>query len=307
MVDSTGISPNNFSDLRKNLISQAPKTLVVAAAHDLHTLEAVYAAARELPMKYILVGNREKILSISSGLGIAPEMGAIEDCGGDDECARKSVSLVRDGYGDVLMKGILDSGTLLKAVLDKDMGIRDSGVMSHIATLQVPAYHKLILVTDAGMITDPSLEQKADIVRNAVAFCRLLNLKKPKIAAISASESINKKFPETVDAAELQAMCTRGELGDCLLEGPLSFDIAISSESAKSKGFESVISGNSDILLVPNISVGNVLAKGLLFWGNAKMAGCVVGAKAPIVLVSRIASAEEKLLSIMICLCAGNN
>jgi phosphotransacetylase len=291
-----------FDDLRKKLAAESPKTLVVAAAHDAHTLEAVSAAAKELPMKSILVGDREKILAILSDLGEAPDADAVVDCADGADCARLAVSLVREGRGDVLMKGMIETGTLLKAVLDKDAGIRDSGVMSHLAVLEVPHYHKLALITDGGILTNPTLEQKADIVRNAVAFCRNLGWDQPKVAALCAVEAVSKRMPETVEAAELQEMCLRGELGDCILEGPMSFDISTDPESARIKGYKSAISGDVDIFLVPNITVGNVLAKGLIHWGGAIMAGCVLGAKAPIVLVSRGASAQEKLLSIMLCL-----
>jgi phosphate butyryltransferase len=150
------------------------------------------------------------------------------------------------------------------------------------------------------MIPVPTLEQKADIARNAATFFRSIGYKRPNIAALCASEIRSEKMPETVDAAELQAMCQRGELGDCLLEGPLSFDIAVSHESAVIKGFKSEISGETDILLIPNITVGNVLAKGLIYWAKAVMAGCIIGAKTPIVLTSRGASTEEKLLSILL-------
>jgi len=287
----------------KELIEKAaikPGTLVVAAAHDSHTLEAVYTAAKEFRLKYILVGDREKIMSISSTLGESPDLSTVINVENDIDCARKAVALIKDGCGDALMKGILDTGTLLKAVLHKENGIRGSGTLSHLAILETAAYHKLIGITDGGMIPNPTLEQKAEIAKNAAGYFRSLGYKKPKIAALCAFEKCSPKMQETVDAAELQAMCRKGELGECLLEGPLSFDIAVSSGSASIKGFKSEISGETDILLVPNITVGNVLGKGLIYWAGAKMAGCILGAKTPIVLASRGASAEEKLLSIML-------
>ena len=302
MEHSKGTAFADFAELRGSLVSKDAKTLVVAAAHDVHTLEAVYAASDDFPMRYILVGDRERILEFSSKIGTLPDDSSIIDCDDDASCAQEAVRLIREGRGDALMKGLLETGTLLKAVLDKDCGIREPGIMSHLAVLEVPSYHKLIVITDGGMITSPTLEQKAEIAKNAVTLLKRLGAGRPKIAAISFSESINEKFPETIDAAELTRMCERGELGECVLEGPISFDLAVSAESAKIKGYLSSISGDADVLLVPNITVGNVLAKGLLYWGGAKMAGCVVGAKVPIVLVSRGASSEEKLLSIMLCL-----
>ena len=289
----------SFSELISKTTA-APKTLVVAAAHDEHTLEAVFAASEKLGVRYILVGNREKINAISSELRALPEQSAIIDSADDIDSAKKAVAIIREKSADTLMKGILETKTLLKEVLDRETGIRGTGTLSHLAVLEVPIYEKLICVTDGGMIPNPTLAQKVDIAINAAAFYRQMGCKTPKIAALCATESVSPKIPETVEAAELQEMCRKGELGDCLLEGPISFDLAIDKESAKIKGFKSQISGETDILLVPNITVGNVVAKALMYWAGAKMAGCILGAKTPIVLASRGATAEEKLLSIMI-------
>jgi len=295
----------NFTELKGSLSASEPKTLVVASAHDKHTLEAVYEAVESLPMKYILVGDKAKILEISRELGQIPAESDIVDTADDADCARKSIDLIREGRGNVLMKGLIETGTLLKAVLDKENGIRGTGTMSHLAVLEVPGYHKLVAVTDGGMIPHPTVEQKADIVRNAVSFFQGLGIARPQVAALAAAEAVSEKMPETIAAAELQAMCGRGELDDCVVEGPLSFDISVSKESAAIKKHPSKITGEVDILLVPAVATGNILCKGLLYWGGAKMAGCVLGAKVPIVLVSRGATAEEKLLSITLCLKAG--
>jgi len=291
----------SFEELR-DMTRQSPKTLVVAAAHDCHTLEAVFTAVKMFSMRYLLVGNREKIMSISSQIGEYPEPDTIVDCG-DNECsARKAVIMVREGCGDAIVKGIIETSTLLKAIVNRDSGIRASGSMSHLAMLEIPAYHKLMSITDGGMIPNPDFWQKVDIVRNTVAFYKRIGCDRPKIAVLCASESRSSRMQETVDAAALQDMCQRGELGDCQLEGPLSFDIAISRDAAETKGFLSEISGDTDVLLVPNITTGNVLAKGLIYMGGAKLAGCVLGAKVPVVLPSRGATTEEKLDSIMMSL-----
>ncbi|MCL2201409.1 MAG: phosphate acyltransferase [Oscillospiraceae bacterium] len=295
----------NFEKLQNSLTESCPKTLVVAAAHDAHTLEAVYAAADCLPMKYILVGDKSKIIEISHELGRSPEDADIIGAADDAQCARHAVELIRSGRGNVLMKGLIETGTLLKAALDKEHGIRGTGTMTHLAVLEVPGYHKLISITDGGMLPHPSLDQKADIIRNAVGFYNKLGIENPQIAALCASESVSEKMPETVDAQQLMEMSRRGELGRCIVEGPLSFDIAVDRASAAIKKHPSEISGEADILLVPCVATGNILAKSLLYWSGAKMAGCVLGAGVPIVLVSRGASAEEKLFSIMLCLKAG--
>jgi len=295
----------SFDELSK-IITTTTKTIVVAAAHDCHTLEAVYTAAEKFRMRYLLVGDRTMILSMSEELGVSPDPETIIDCKDDMECACRAVSLIREGSGDALMKGILDTGTISKAVLDKDAGIRGYGTLSHLAILEVPGYHKLIGITDGGMIPNPTLEQKADITRNAVKFFNCIGYDCPKIAALCASETVSPKMQDTVDAAELMTMCKRGELGDCLLEGPLSFDIAISCESAAVKGFSTEICGEIDVLLVPDITVGNVLSKSLVYCAGASMAGCIIGAKTPIVLTSRDASTEEKLWSIMLSILGGS-
>ena len=305
MNKSNNTVSSNFDDLRLGLRADTVKTLVVAAAHDAHTLEAVYAVAYEFSVDYLLVGDRRKIMAFSAKLGYCPSADRIIDCEDDVDCAQKAVALIRDGRGDVLMKGLIETGVLMKAVLDADTGIRSGGTITHLAMVEVPGYHKLVTITDGGMLTYPTFEQKVEIVRCAVDFYRRLGFGSPKIAAICASESVSEKIPETVDAARLQEMCGRGELGDCLLEGPISFDVAVSEESAKVKGFKSAIAGDVDVLLLPNITAANALCKGLIYWAGAKMAGCVCGARAPIVVVSRGASAEEKLLSIILALLAG--
>ena len=305
MVKNKNPEFTSFSDLRDSLKAGAKKGLVVAAAHDAHTLEAVFAAANEFDISYSLVGKRSEILRISSEMGYNPPVECIVDGEDGADCAREAVRLIREGRGHVLMKGLMETGVLLRAVVNAETGIRAGGVMTHLAMLEVPGYHKVITITDGGMLTNPTLEQKVEIVRSVVDFYGRLGYKKPKIAALCASESVSEKIPETVDAAKLQVMCRNGELGDCILEGPLSFDLAVSKEAAAVKGVKSEVAGDADVLLVPNITTGNVLSKGLIYWAGAKMAGCVCGAKAPIVVVSRNATAEEKLLSVMLCLRAG--
>ena len=291
----------SFSELQKQMAQSESKTLVVAAAHDYHTLEAVFQTEKMLPMKYILVGNKERILQISKELSHPIDEKNIVEAETNEATAKEAVRLIKSGAGDVLMKGILETGTLLKAVLDKETGIRGSGTMSHCAVLEIPAYNKLVGVTDGGMIPYPSLEQKADIIKNAVTFFHHLGVACPNVAVLAAAESVSEKIPETGEALSLKEQFAKEDFG-CVVEGPISFDLAVSKESAEIKGYKSMISGETDIMLVPNMVTGNVFCKSLLYWANAKMAGCVLGATAPIVLVSRGATAEEKFLSIMLCL-----
>jgi phosphate butyryltransferase len=172
--------------------------------------------------------------------------------------------------------------------------------MSHVAFFEIPAYHKLLGATDGGMIPYPTLEQKVSIIKNAVGLFKTLGYEGPKIAVLAASETVNERMPETGDAKALKESCEKGELGDCFVEGPISLDLTLSKESAAIKGYTSPVTGEADILVVPNIACGNILGKSLVYMGHAKMAGCIVGAKVPIVLTSRGASAEEKHLSILL-------
>ncbi|MCL2407852.1 MAG: phosphate acyltransferase [Defluviitaleaceae bacterium] len=304
----------NFYELTTSIQAASAKTIVVAAAEDMASLSAVSEACGKFPLKYIFVGDRDKIKHVSDELGFAVDESRIISASSFGDAAARAVSVIRDlpkGTG-ILMKGKVDTPTFLSCVLDKENGIRsrdalarstdqdDTRTMSHIAMLHVPGYHKLITITDGGMCAHPTFKQKVDIIHNVTDFLNGLGIV-PKIAVLSASEAINPKIQESVDAYELAKLCQSGGLGDCIVEGPLSFDLAANKKAAEVKGIESQISGDVDVLLAPSVTAGNCLAKGLIAWGGATMAGAVLGAQVPIVLVSRGASAEEKLLSIAIC------
>lgn len=292
---------SGFPALRDKLHDLPPKTAVVAAAHDEHTLQAVFAARRDGLIRPILVGRKEEILSIACRLGEEADPSQVVDAGEDPDCAAKSVELVRSGEGSMLIKGMLPTGTLLKAVVNRETGIRASEVMSHVAILDVPSYHKLLYVTDGGMVVAPDLEQKRHILKNAVDFCRFLGYDCPKAAALCAVETVNPAMPETADAAALKAEGERGDFGPCLVEGPIALDLATDSEAARVKGYHSPVAGDVDILLAPSIAAGNLLGKSLYGLAGGEMAGVVLGAKVPITVNSRGATAEEKYWSILIC------
>lgn len=292
----------NFEDLKEKLDYTKAKTIVVAAAHDEHTLEAVFLASKKMPMKYILVGNREKIKQIANKLIEVVSDDMIIDSDDDTKSAEIAVSLIKNNKANVLMKGILHTSVLLKAVLNKENGIRKSGTMSHISVLEVPNYNKLVAISDGGMIPYPTFEQKVDIIENAVDLFHKLGVKTPYVAALAAVEAVSDKMPDTLDALKLHEMSKNNEIKDCIIEGPISFDLAVSKEAAFIKGYNKEITGNVDIMFVPNIVAGNIMIKTSLYWANAKMAGCVLGAQVPIVLSSRSASASEKELSILLCL-----
>ena len=292
---------SEFPALKDRLRYLPPKTAVVAAAHDEHTLQAVFAARRDGLIRPILVGHKEEILSAARRLGEEPDPSLVVDAGEDPDCAVKSVALIRSGEGDMLIKGMLPTGTLLKAVVNKATGIRASEVMSHVAILDVPSYHKLLYVTDGGMVVAPDLEQKRHILRNALDFCRFLGYDCPKAAALCAVETVSPAMPETADAAALKTEGERGDFGPCLVEGPIALDLATDPEAARVKGYHSPVAGDADILLAPSIAAGNLLGKSLYGLAGGEMAGVVLGAKAPITVNSRGATAEEKYWSILIC------
>lgn len=292
---------SSFSALKSRLQHLSPREAVVAAAHDEHTLQAVFAARRDGLIRPILVGRRNEIRSIARSLGeeLSPEQ--IVDAQDDLECAARSVALIREGKGDILIKGMLQTGTLLKAVVHRETGIRASQVMSHVAILDVPRYHKLLFITDGGMVVAPNLEQKGHILKNAVDFCRFLGYERPKAAALCAVETVNPAMPETGDALSLKEAGERGEFGPCIVEGPISLDLATDREAALVKGYHSPVAEDADILLVPAIAVGNVLGKALYGLAGGQMAGVVLGAAVPITINSRGATPEEKYYSILLC------
>lgn len=289
----------NFDELIGTIQSHSTvKRLVVAAAHDEHTLEAVFRARRDKIVDPYLIGNVEKIREIIKFLGESLPASHIISAGSDVEAARMAVDAIRAGKADILMKGRIETADLLRSVVNKELGLRTKGIMSMVVFHQMPSYHKLLAVTDGGMVMYPSLEEKKLILMNAVDTMVSMGYDCPKVAVLAAVERVNPKMPETVDADQLRQMNRRGEINHCLVEGPVSYDIAMSPESAAIKGFSSPVVGDADLLVVPDITTGNVLGKCLQYSAGAKMAGIIVGAQVPIVLTSRGASPEEKYLSL---------
>ena len=291
---------SGFQELKARLREAVPQRAVVAAAHDRHTLEAVFQAQRDGLIRPILVGDGEKIRAIARALGWEMPEEDLVEAGDDAACARQAVELIRQGRGKLLIKGMLQTGTMLKEVVRPDTGIRASELLSHVAILDVPAYHKLLFLTDGGMVVAPDRNQKREILRNVLSLCRFLGYKKPKVAVLCAVETVSPRMPETGDAAALKAEGERGDFGPCLIEGPISFDLATDREAAEVKGYHSPVAGDADILLVPAIAAGNLLGKALYGMAGGDMAGVVLGASVPITVNSRGAAPEEKYDSIAI-------
>lgn len=298
---------SGFQQLKDTLSHATPTPAVVAAAHDEHTLQAVFAAQTDGLIRPVLVGDPEKIHSIAHHLGhsLSPEQ--VIPAQGEEDCAQRSVELIRAGEGKMLIKGMLQTGALLKAVVQKDTGIRASQVMSHVAILDVPRYPKLLFDTDGGMCIAPDLEQKRHILKNVLDFCRFLGYDRPKAAVLCAVETVNPHMPETLDAAALKEEGIRGDFGPCEIEGPISLDLATDPEAARVKGYHSPVAGDADILLCPSIAAGNLLGKALYGLAGGQMAGVVLGATVPITINSRGATPEEKYSSILICAAMAQN
>lgn len=296
----------NFQALRDKVENGAPKTVAVACAHDPHTLEAVFHAAEEGILRYILIGRKDDILQIGTELAHEVSPDSIIHTESDEDAARTAVQLIREGRADFIQKGLMQTSTILKAVVNKETGIGLGRPMSHTALLEIPKYHKLLGVTDGGMIPYPNLETKKAIVHNAVDMFRKLGYERPLVSAVGPAEAVNPKIVETVDAAALKESALAGEFGSCYVEGPISFDLAMNRESAQVKGYDSPVTGETDILLVPNITAGNMMVKSLLEFAGARMVGVVTGAKCPIALNSRSASFEEKYNSLLACALVGS-
>lgn len=292
----------DFTELRNHLQNVSGRTLAVAAAGDEQVLLAADQAVASGWCQAILVGDESQIRSILAqhglvdrGYGFVQEADPVEAC-------RRAVGLVRDGQAQVLMKGLVDTAWILKAVLDREHGLRQSPVLSHVALFQIPKRPGFLCITDAAMNIHPDLEEKAAILRNAIEVLHRLGNPNPIAVALCAVEKVNPKMPATVDAAALVEMSSRGEFPGCRVLGPLALDNAISVEAARHKGITDPDAGRADILLVPYIEVGNVLYKSLAFLADADNAGILVGAAAPIVLTSRADSEEAKLNSIALAL-----
>lgn len=292
----------NFDELLSKKSKAADKVIAVAASSHLYTLKAVFDAEEEFGISYVLIGDSKKTLELCQSLGKRISDERIIHVDTDEEAALKAVALVKEKKADVLMKGNLQTATLLKAVLNKERGISSGGVMFHMAVIEAMGYDRLLFMSDGGMIPYPTLSQKRSIIENGAAFMRALGYTEPKIAVLSAVETVSEKMPETIEAKELTRLNEEGIIKGCIVEGPLSMDLAVSPESAETKGIKSRIGSKADFLIMPNISAGNIMSKALTFLGGAKMAGCILGAQVPIVLVSRGASEEEKRLSLLLCL-----
>ena len=289
-----------LDDIFNELKSCSEKAVLsVAAAHDEEVLLAVKDACEMNIIKAILIGEEEKIRKIADDIKFDLSEVEVIDESDLKLCAEKAVKLVSSGKADYVMKGLLDTSIILKEVLNKEYGLRTDSLLSHVMIYEVPSYHKLLILTDGGMNIDPDVSQKKKIADNAIKAAKSLGIDTVKVACLAAKEKVNPKMQATLDADELKSMCKDGMFGNgVIVEGPIAFDLAVSKDACKIKGYESEVGGDADILLVPTIETGNGIGKALTYMANAKSAGIIMGAKAPIVLVSRADTHESKLYSI---------
>ncbi len=288
----------NLSSLVDLAKDKRKRKMAVAAAGDYHVLEAVANACSEEIIEPILVGDKLLINKITDEIGFDIKNIEVIDVPDAYEASLEATRLVSSGKAEILMKGLVSSGLLLKAVLNKDFGLRTGSLLSHVTIFETPYYHKLLGLTDAAMNVDPGLEDKIDIIKNAVNVFHGLNNENPKVAILGSVETINPKMEATMHAATISMMNYRKQIVGCIIDGPLALDGAISQEAAELKNITSHVAGDADLILAPDINGANILYKALNFLGGATSAAVIMGAKVPIVLTSRGDTEKCKFLSI---------
>jgi len=290
---------HKLSELTEKARSKTKRKIAVAAAEDEAVLKSLKAAVNENIVIPVLVGDKSEIEKIAKSIGFDLNyIQIIHNDKGANISAQIAVSLVKNGEADILMKGFVSTGSLLKAVLDKENGLRKGQVLSHVAFFESPYYHKLLCVTDVAMNIAPDFDTKVHILNNAVEACHKIGIMNPKVAVIAAVETVNPKMEATVHAAMLKTMSDRKQISGCIVDGPLAIDNAISKEAAMHKGIVSKVAGDCDVILVPDIEAGNIFYKALNFLGGATTAAVIMGAAVPIVLTSRSDSESSKMFSI---------
>jgi phosphotransacetylase len=289
--------PGKYEELLEQCHGLEPIPTAVAHPCEATAMAGALAARDAGLIVPILVGPRAKLRDVADRANV--DLGGIEiiDTPHSHESAGRAVALVREGKAELLMKGSLHSDELLAAVVARETGLRTARRVSHVFVMDAPTYHKVLLITDAAIHIAPTLEDKVDICQNAIDLAKILGLTRPKVAILAAVETVTSKMPATIDAAALCKMADRQQITGGALEGPLAFDNAISKEAAEIKGISSEVAGDPDILLVPDLEAGNMIAKMLSFLGKADSAGIVLGARVPIVLTSRADSVRSRIAS----------
>ena len=287
-----------FAELLEAARAKGPKTVAVAAGDQVEIMLAGLDAEMAGLAEVILVGDSYLIerIRIYEGFEIS-RMDVVHEPN-HREAAWRVMKLVSEGQADIAMKGKVETSDFLRAALGKELGLRTGRLFTHVAIFEIPDFDRLIFISDAGVVVAPDLEQKVQIVQNAIDVAHALGISLPRVAVLAATEVVNPKIPTTLDAANLSKMADRGQITGGLVDGPLALDNAISPESVRIKGIKSDVAGYADILIAPDIEAGNVLAKAITYFAQGKMAGVVVGARRPLILPSRSDTREAKLVSL---------
>jgi len=302
----TGPGTGKYEQLLARCRALPPVPTAVAYPCEASALAAALDAAAEGLIAPILVGPAATIRAVAAAAGRDLGSAEVVDVEGSQAAAARAVALVREGRAELLMKGSLHTDELLGAVVARETGLRTGRRLSHAFLMDVPTYHKVLLVTDGAINIAPTLDEKADICQNAIDLARAFGVAQPKVAILAAVETVTTKMPATIDAACLCKMAERGQITGGLLDGPLAFDNAISAEAARTKQIMSPVAGDPDILLAPDLEAGNILAKQLSFLANADSAGLVLGARVPIILTSRADSVRSKVASCAVAVLAAH-
>lgn len=287
-----------FAELLEEAKAKGPKTIAVAAGHQSEVMLASLDAEVADLAEVILVGDSTEIRQIAAQEGFDISRMEVIHVPESREAAYQVMKLVSEGQAEIAMKGKVETSDFLRAALSKDLRLRTGRLFTHVAAFEIPGFERLIFISDAGVVVAPDLEQKVQIVQNAIHVAHGLGIGLPKVAVLAATEIVNPKIPTTLDAANLSKMADRGQILGGLVDGPLALDNAISTESARIKGIKSEVAGYADILIAPDIEAGNVLAKAITYFAQGKMAGVVVGARCPLILPSRSDTREAKLVSL---------
>jgi phosphate butyryltransferase len=287
-----------FPELLEAAKAKGPKTVAVAAGHQAEVMLAGLDAEEAGLAEVILVGDTPRVQKIAAEQGFDISRMDLVQAEHPRDAAWQVMKLVSEGKADIAMKGKVETSDFLRAALDKELGLRTGRLFTHVAAFEIPEFDRLIFISDAGVVVAPDLEQKVEIVQNAIFVAHALGIQRPRVAVLAATEVVNPKIPTTLDAANLSKMADRGQIRGGLVDGPLALDNAISPESARIKGIKSEVAGYADILITPDIEAGNVLAKAITYFAQGKMAGVVAGARCPLILPSRSDTREAKLVSL---------
>jgi len=287
-----------FDDMVRIAQERGPVPLVVVAAHNREVLKAVDRARREGMIQATLIGDEEAIGAYAAQVGADIGPCTVIHQPDPDRAAQMAVRMIREGQAQVLVKGQIKTSNLLKAALNRDIGIRGPGLLTHVGIFELPGLDRLIYLSDSGVVVYPDVYQKLEIINNVVAVAHLFGVERPRVAILAASETVHPKIPASIDALALSKMAEQGWVEGAIVDGPMGLELAIDPRLAAQAEHPSPIAGMADILIVPNVEAGNIVAKGLLYFAHGRMAGLVVGAQVPIIISSRADSAETRYLSL---------